>query len=328
METPFKLLMVEDSPEDAELLLRTLRKGGMAPDYQRVQTAEALAQALEKGYWDVVISDYSMPGFDGTRALAMVHEADADLPFLFFSGTLEVEVAVEAMRQGASDYFLKGHWNHLTRLVPAVRREVERRETRRRLKEALAWPASEERLRDAAWPTLASLAGAMLKELGEPLASRFETLEAFSRLRKPGLGATDLNAAAGALEDFLAPERAKGLELLLQLERNLPAVAADPAHVQQILVNLGLELLHGSGGPLEIETGRLLIGPAAGPGAGAQPREHGMLRLRDLGHRPDKSVGGLKLVLAEAMVRQNGGQLTREELEGARCFRVCFPLLT
>ena len=351
METAFKLLMVEDSPEDADLLLRTLRKGGMAPDYSRVQTAEALGRALESDRWDVVISDYSMPGFDGTRALAMVHEADADLPFLFFSGTLEVEVAVEAMRQGASDYFLKGHWNHLTRLVPAVRREVEKRETRRRLKQALAQAAGEGGPADAAWPGLTGLAGAMLKELVEPLGqlardtqgglaagpelrprlealgSRLKTLEAFSRLTKPGLGAADLNAAAGGLEDFLGPQRAQGLEVVRRLERNLPAVAADPVHVHQILINLGLELLQlgGSAGPLEIETGRLLIGSAAGPGDGGKPREHGMIRLRDLGPRPEGGAGGLKLALAEAMVSQNGGQLTVEELEGARCFRVCFP---
>ncbi|HXC63141.1 MAG TPA: hypothetical protein VNZ67_02225, partial [bacterium] len=252
--------------------------------------------------------------------------------------------------QGASDYFLKGHWNHLTRLVPAVRREVEKRETRRRLKQALAQVAGEGRPADAAWPGLTGLAGAMLKELMEPLgqlarvplggpdalelrprlealSSRLKTLEAFSRLRKPGLGSADLNAAAAGLEDFLGPQRAKGLEVIRRLERNLPAVAADPVHVHQILVNLGLELLQmgGSAGPLEIETGQLLIGQVAGPGDAGKTSEYGMLRLRDLGHRTDASAGGLKLALAEALVTQNGGQLTVEELEGARCFRVCFP---
>jgi len=351
METAFKLLMVEDSPEDAELLLRTLRKGGMAPDYSRVQTAEALSRALESDRWDVVISDYSMPGFDGTQALAMVHEADADLPFLFFSGTLEVEVAVEAMRQGASDYFLKGHWNHLTRLVPAVRREVEKRGMRRRLKQALVQSVGEGKLAEAAWPGLTGLAGAILRDLAEPLGqmarkpwgaaaaveglgpqlealgARLRTLEAFSRLRKPGLGSTDLNLAAADLEDYLGPQRAKGLELIRRLERNLPPVWADPAHVHQILVNLGLEILEmgGSTGPLEIETGRLVIGPVPGPGENGKPLEYGMLRLRDLGQRSESAAGGIKLALAEAMVLQNGGQLTMEELEGARCFRICFP---
>jgi CheY-like chemotaxis protein len=350
METKVKLLMVEDSPEDAELLLRTLRKGGLAPQSQRVQTADGLKRALEEERWDLVISDYSMPGFDGTQALAIVHQTDADLPFLFFSGTLEVEVAVEAMRQGASDYFLKGHWNHLTRLAPAVRREVEKRETRRRLKEALAQPKGDGDIFGSGWPWLGEFAGAVLREVGEPLGrlsrepwlldaaegshlfrlrrqleglhAGLGTLDSFRRLRKAGGGSTDLNATAATTANFLGLQRGGTVEVLLRLEKSLPYVLADPAHVHQVFINLGLELLQaGEGsGPIEIETGRLLIGSAGAA------RDYGMFRLRDLGARSEASAPGLKASLAEAMVRHNGGQFTVEDLEGSRCFRVCFPL--
>ncbi|HTB34264.1 MAG TPA: response regulator [bacterium] len=358
METTFKLLMVEDSPEDAELLLRTLRKGGLAPQSQRVQTAEALLEALAKDRWDVVISDFSMPGFDGSKALAIVHEADADLPFLFFSGTLEVEVAVEAMRQGASDYFLKGHWNHLTRLAPAVRREVEKRETRRRLKEALAQPQppADADFFAAGWPWLGEFAGSLQRELAEPLGrlsreawlldasegshlsklkrqleglhARMGTLDTFRRLRRAGGGSTDLNATAATVADFLGLQRCGGVEVVQKLERGLPFVLADPAHVHQIFINLGMEMLQSgdSDGPIEIETGRLLIGADWRSGQGSRTREYGMLRLRDLGDRSEPALPGIKAALAEALTLHNGGQFTVENLDGARCFRVCFPL--
>ncbi len=134
---PLRVLLVEDNEDDAALILRLLRRGGYEPDWQRVQTAEALDAALAEGHWDVVLSDYSMPQFDGLRALRVLRQQSAFLPFIVISGSIGEETAVAAMRAGASDYLMK---SNLTRLVPAIERELresaERRE-RARTKKAL-----------------------------------------------------------------------------------------------------------------------------------------------------------------------------------------------
>ena len=134
---PLRVLLVEDNPDDAELIVRLLRRGGYEPEYLRVQTAEALDQALAQGQWDIVLSDYAMPQFDGLRALRALREQSAFLPFIIISGSIGEETAVAAMRAGASDYLMK---SNLTRLVPAIERELresaDRRE-RARTKKAL-----------------------------------------------------------------------------------------------------------------------------------------------------------------------------------------------
>ena len=125
---PLRVLLVEDNEDDAALVLRLLRRGGYEPDSLRVQTAEALDRALAQGPWDVVLSDYSMPHFDGLRALRTLREQSSLLPFIIISGSIGEETAVAAMRAGASDYLMK---NNLTRLVPAIERELREAADRR-----------------------------------------------------------------------------------------------------------------------------------------------------------------------------------------------------
>ena len=119
--TPLRVLIVEDQPDDAELVLRELRRGGFAPCHERVDTAEALIAALAREPWDVVVADYSMPHFNGTEALAILRERGYDTPFIFVSGTMGEDAAVEAMRGGAQDFVVKGN---IKRLVPAIEREL------------------------------------------------------------------------------------------------------------------------------------------------------------------------------------------------------------
>ncbi|HEB86417.1 MAG TPA: GGDEF domain-containing response regulator [Gammaproteobacteria bacterium] len=116
-----RILLVEDNPDDAELVLRILRKGGYSLDSLRVDNEPDLKDALENSTWDVVLSDYSMPGFSGLAALNILKEQNLDIPFIVISGTIGEDVAVEAMRLGAHDYLMK---NNLIRLVPAIRREL------------------------------------------------------------------------------------------------------------------------------------------------------------------------------------------------------------
>ncbi len=116
-----RVLIVEDSEDDARLLLRELRRGGYNVTHERVDTAEALNTVLDQQVWDIVISDYSMPQFSGPAALALVRKKGLDLPFIIMSGTIGEEIAVETMKAGAHDYIMK---NNLARLIPVIEREL------------------------------------------------------------------------------------------------------------------------------------------------------------------------------------------------------------
>lgn len=128
MNPNIRILIVEDSEEDTFLLLHLLRKGGYDPAYLRVETAEDMINALETREWDIVISDYVLPVFSGLTALKILRERDLNLPFIIISGRIGEDTAVEAMKLGANDYLIKGA---LSRLIPAIERELQEAETRR-----------------------------------------------------------------------------------------------------------------------------------------------------------------------------------------------------
>src|SRR5688572_26555825 len=119
--TPLRILLVEDNEDDAVLLLRDLRRGGLEVISKRVDSADGLRAALEANEWDMVLSDYSMPGFSGMAALSLIQSIGLDIPFIIISGAIGEEIAVEAMRAGAVDFFLK---RNTARLVQAIVREV------------------------------------------------------------------------------------------------------------------------------------------------------------------------------------------------------------
>ncbi len=121
MSRSVKVLVVEDSDDDAKLAMRMLKRGGFDPTYQRVQDVDGLIDALKHDTWDAVLSDFRMPGFNGVDALKIFRDTGLDIPFIFFSGTIGEETAVEAMKAGASDYVMK---QHLARLAPVLEREL------------------------------------------------------------------------------------------------------------------------------------------------------------------------------------------------------------
>ncbi|ACH39416.1 response receiver sensor histidine kinase response regulator, PAS and PAS domain-containing [Citrifermentans bemidjiense Bem] len=137
MKHALRILIVDDSPEDAALIVRQLQ-GEFSISYERVETPDEMEAALDKGGWHIVISDYVMPKFSGLAALKLLHDRGMDLPFIMVSGQMGEDAAVEAMRAGAHDYLLK---DRLSRLIPAIKRElndaVVRRE-RRMAEEALS----------------------------------------------------------------------------------------------------------------------------------------------------------------------------------------------
>lgn len=142
--TSLRLLLAEDTPDDAVLLVRALKRSGYAVQCERVETEAQMRAALDRGGWELVISDYSMPQFGALEALRITKEFDPYLPFIIVSGNIGEDVAAEAMRAGAQDYVIK---NNLSRLAPAVARELKEarnRRTHEAAKKALA--ATEERL--------------------------------------------------------------------------------------------------------------------------------------------------------------------------------------
>ena len=138
---PLRVLVVEDSEEDADLVMLELRRGGFEPVVRRVDDAASLRAALEEGPWDIVLSDYSMPSMTMPEALAIVQQKGLDVPFVIVSATIGEDAAVSAMKAGAHDYILK---HNLGRLVPAVQRELRESNVRRERREL------EERLRQGA----------------------------------------------------------------------------------------------------------------------------------------------------------------------------------
>jgi len=135
---PLRALIVEDSEDDAQILVRTLSRDGFDVVSRRVETLEDLVDALKAEVWDIVISDYVLPGFDGLRAIASVRQHDPDLPCIVVSGRMGEDIAVEVMRAGANDYLMK---DRLGRLGPVVRREIadgRARHERRAMQAAIA----------------------------------------------------------------------------------------------------------------------------------------------------------------------------------------------
>ncbi len=137
MGEPLNILLVEDSEDDALLILLELRRNRFEPNWQRVETPRAFSQALETLTWDVILADYHLPRFDALTALNMVRSRRLDMPFIVVSGTIGERSAVAMMKAGVHDYVMK---NNLARLPEAIRRELRdasSRRERRRMQTAL-----------------------------------------------------------------------------------------------------------------------------------------------------------------------------------------------
>jgi two-component sensor histidine kinase len=144
MTEPMRVLLVEDSPDDAALIERALAKSGNEVHCQRVVNGEEMRAALAHQTWHAIISDYRLPEFGAPSALSVLHESGQDIPFIVVSGAMGEDLAVAMMRTGAQDYLLK---HDLARLAPAVEREIGDAQTRREREQAeLALGASNQQL--------------------------------------------------------------------------------------------------------------------------------------------------------------------------------------
>ena len=140
MKVSLRVLLVEDSESDADLIVRQLKKAEYSVHHERIENAQEMKKALEKQMWDIVISDYKLPRFNAAAALTLLQKAKIDIPFVIVSGSMEEELAVELMKAGAHDYLTK---NKLVRLAQVVKRELAEAQMRRERKQ------SEEELRES-----------------------------------------------------------------------------------------------------------------------------------------------------------------------------------
>jgi len=155
--TPVRVLILEDSPHDAELVVRELKRAGYEPEWTRVETEPDFAAALTPDL-ELILSDYSLPQYDGIHAAALVREQGLDIPFILISGTLGEDAAVTAIKEGVDDYLLK---DRLTRLGSAVAAALEAR----RLREAGRQAEREARASEDRFRALAEVHAAMLDAL-------------------------------------------------------------------------------------------------------------------------------------------------------------------
>ena len=292
MKLPLRLLHLEDDSVDAELIATTLIEGNIPCQSQLVDTRQAFVAALKEGRMDLILADYSIPGFDGMTALILARQHCPDVPFLFVSATIGEELAIDAMHQGATDYVLK---QRLGRLVPSVQRalrELDDRAERKWAEEALR--QSEKQFRQSQkMEAVGRLAGGiahdfnnlltvimgysqvLLTELGpqHPLRGKIEeTLKAgekaatlirqlltFSSKQSLDPKILSLNTAVTSLESLLRRLIGEDIQLISKLDPTNGRLRADQAQLEQVLVNLVVNARDAmpKGGTLTIETAQV-----------------------------------------------------------------------
>jgi signal transduction histidine kinase len=288
MSVPLRVLMVEDSEDDAALLGRQLRRGGYEVTFQRVDSSAAMSAAIEREKWDLVICDYSMPHFSGTDALKLLRAKDSEVPFIFVSGTIGEETAVDALKLGAQDYLMK---DNLKRLVPAIQRElrqVEQRRERKRLEHHVQELQRFEaigRLAGGIAHDFNNALGVILgwAQLGydsvpdnSPVRENFRVIRdqaqssagltrqllAFARRQVLQPRSVNLNDLISKITGLLKTAVGEQTELRIALTPGLQATMADPTQIEQVLMNLCLNALDAmpQGGHIVIGTQNVEIG--------------------------------------------------------------------
>jgi signal transduction histidine kinase len=227
MTTPLRVLMVEDSEDDAELLLAELRRSDLELTQRRVFSERDLRSALREESWDAILSDYSLPQFDAHGVLRVVKELGLDVPVLVVSGTLDEEAAVSLLRSGAQDFIVK---NRLARLGPAIAREVREAKVRaeqRQLREQL--------LITDRMASIGALAAGVAHEINNPLGVLLGTLEFISS----SVDKTPDNApvVTPRFRAFLA-DASEAAERIRQIARDITTFSRSDASVMPTPIDL------------------------------------------------------------------------------------------
>ncbi len=266
MDLPLRVLFVEDEENDMRLEVAELQRGGFQVSPERVDNEVAFRHALQRGPWDLIISDHQMPVFSSTRALAVRNEISPDTPFLLVSGSIGEDAAVAILKAGAQDYMAK---ENIRRLVPAVLRELREtgeRKARRRAEEQLRQAQKMEAVGQLAggiahdFNNLLTVIGgysdlllmtipeggphrkeiAEIRKASERATALTRQLLTFSRREAFRPVVLDLNTVVAEVHKMLQRLIGASVELATVPGPDLGRVKADPGHMEQVLMNLAV----------------------------------------------------------------------------------------
>ncbi|MGD9732154.1 MAG: response regulator [Desulfamplus sp.] len=292
---PLRILLVEDSESDAELIIRLIKRSGFDLTFEQVQTNQEMIEAITNREWDIVLSDYNMPQFDALSALNLLHSTGKDIPFIVVSGAIGEDTAVAIMKGGAHDYVMK---NNLPRLIPAIERELREAELRRQKIEAEKERKQlEDQLRQAQkMEAVGQLAGGvahdfnnmlfiitgctellleeispdnplrknleMIMEAAERSTTLVRQLLLFSRKSAKQPVIIDMNEIITNLMKMIRRVIGENIKLEFIPGFNLKSICADPGQMEQIIMNLCInarDAMQNGGGKIIIETKNIFI---------------------------------------------------------------------
>ena len=325
MDFDLRVLCVDDSEDDTLLLIRALKAGGYNPKYQRVDTAPDMEEALNKKVWDIVLADYSMPQFSAPDALNVLKKYNPDIPFIIVSGAIGEEIAVSALREGARDFINK---DNLTRLIPAIQRELRETEVRRQRAKAEADKKNiEEQLFQAQkMEAIGRLTGGvahdfnnlltvingyselilsnmnkddasfeqvqLIRQAGRRAENLTRQLLAFSRKQTLKPVVLDLNELLFNMEKILHRLIGEDIDLIAAYADNLKYVKADPSQLEQVVLNLVINSRDSlvKGGRIVIETDNVYLDKPVDDEENSQTGLHVMLAVSDNGIGIDENI--------------------------------------
>jgi two-component system cell cycle sensor histidine kinase/response regulator CckA len=371
-----RVLLIEDSELDAELILRCVRRCAQQIHFERVMTEKELRLALKRDAWDLVLSDFNLPSFSGLDALAILKSTDLEIPFILVSGTIGEDTAVDAVKKGASDYVLKSNLGRLPASIEYALREKKAAQEKRTLVVQLEQARKMEAIGRlagglahdvnnvlAAVSLFAELAIDQI-ESDEPLlaveslkgilgaqqsaAGIIRQLLAFSQRKSGPVKALNFCAVIQNLEPLLRRLIGENIDLGIQYLAEDVAVVADPAQIEQIVMNLAVNARDAmlQGGKLQflIETKNLEKLPVDAR-IPSPPGRFVVLTAKDTGSGMSaetlekifepffttKEVGkgtGLGLSVIYGILQQAGGTLVVESsLSGGTSFQIFWPML-
>ncbi|HEY6549111.1 MAG TPA: response regulator [Vicinamibacteria bacterium] len=363
-----RVLLVEDDEQDVPLLLRELTRAGYQVAHERVDREAALREALERAEWDVVITDFSMPGFDGRAALRIVRESRRDLPVVMVSGFIGEEEAAALMKAGASDFLVK---DRLFRLAAVVEREVNDAEARRQHTRALA-QKQQELLQSQKMEAVGRLVGGVAHDfnnllsvilgfahmlerrsagderLRHPADEIMKAAERAAQLTRRLLRVSrqevaeprvfDLNGVVAGLSGMLGRVIGEDVELVLELAPGLAPVRADPGQIEQVILNLVVNARDAmpEGGRLAISTRPAQLGErksirltVTDSGVGISPEARERLFEPFFTTKEPGKGTGLGLATVQSIVAQAEGRVSVESAPGqGASFHIELPAAT
>ena len=335
MRQRLRILSLEDDPRDTELIQGLLETEGIACEVTRVDTQPAFSASLEGDRFDLILADYTLPSFDGLSALKLATSAHSDVPFIFVSGTLGEEVAIEALKVGATDYVLK---TRLSRLAPSILRALreateraERKRTEKSLRQSEAYLAEAQRISHTGSFGWRPLTGEILwseetfrifqyeprtKPTVELILQRVHPEDAALVQRTIERAAQD-GKEIGEMISLMSSEAIRhNISVWTELAEDLPQVMADRVQLQQVLMNLminGIDAMKDMNGGRElaiksqrVDNEQLLVS-VSDTGVGLPRQQADQIFNAFFTTKPHGT--GLELRISRSIVESHGGRL-------------------